>query len=399
MMWRDASIVRTLLDAVMRKVLRLGRLFGIDLMLDPSWVVVFALIVWTLTSVFAAWHPGWTSGTVLVVAVVTALCFFVSVLAHELAHALVAKAYGLGVRDITLHIFGGASKLEREPSRPGIELVIAAAGPITSALIGVAMLVLAPLTAGSASTQTLLVWLGPVNIALAAFNLIPGFPMDGGRILRAAVWKATGNLVTATRWTSLVGQAIGLAFIAVAGLMAIGLRVPYFGTGVVSALWLAFIGMFVRGAAKQHQASAEARLALEGVTVAALMRPGVRGVPANASIRSLVDDEFVRREEAVLPVFFGERFIGIVGLADIASIPPAEWDERTAREIMRPAASLPPLSPSDAVLEAFRTMGATGFTGAAVVEDGELVAMLFARDIARWVGLHREARKRRLLPT
>jgi Zn-dependent protease/CBS domain-containing protein len=383
----------------MRQGTLIGRIFGIDLKLDASWLVMAALVVWTLTAVFGQWHPSWTSGTVLVVAIVTALGFFASLVAHELAHALVARSYGLGVREITLHLFGGVARLDREPPTPRAELLIAVVGPVTSVALGLGMLALAPLVAGSASTHTLLAWLGPVNIGLGVFNLLPGFPMDGGRILRAALWKATGNFVGATRWTAMTGQAVGFAFIGAGAAMAFGLRIPLLGTGLGSGLWLALIGMFVRRAAQQHQASAEVRGALEGVTVASVMRPrpAAGGVPANASIRSIVEGELAHRD-GVLPVFFGERFVGLVGLADIARVPASAWEDHTLREIMLPAASVPSVAPSDSAIDAFRTMSTAGLPGAPVVEDGELVGMLFASDIGRWVELHTYASKRRLLP-
>lgn len=383
----------------MRQGTLIGRLFGIELRLDTSWLVMAALVVWTLTSVFGQSHPSWTSGTVFVVALVTALGFFASLVVHELAHALVAKAHGLGVREITLHLFGGIAQLDREPPTPRAELLIAAVGPATSIALGIGMLALAPLVTGSASTHTLLTWLGPVNVGLGVFNMLPGFPMDGGRILRAALWKASGNFIGATRWTAMTGQVVGFAFIAVGGLMAFGLRIPFFGTGLGGGLWLALIGMFVRRAAQQHQASAEVRSALEGVTVASVMRPrsAAGGVPANASIRSLVEGALAHRD-GVLPVFFGERFVGLVGLGEIARMPPSAWDDHTLREIMLPAASVPTITPSDSALEAFRALTLAGLPGAPVIEDGELVGMLFASDIGRWIELHAYASKHRLLP-
>lgn len=336
----------------MRQGTLIGRIFGIDLKLDASWVMMAALVVWSLTSVFGQWHPSWTSGTVFVVAVVTALGFFASLVAHELAHALVAKAHGLGVREITLHLFGGVARLDREPPTPRAELLIAAAGPATSVVLGLGMLALAPLVVGSASTHALLTWLGPVNIGLALFNLLPGFPMDGGRILRAALWKVTGNFVSATRWTAMTGQVVGFAFLALGASMAFGLRVPFFGTGLGGGLWLALIGMFVRRAAQQHQASAEVRGALEGVTVASVMRRA----------------------------------------------PLSAWDEPALREIMPATTGTASFAPSDSALEAFRTMTLAGLPAAPVVEEGELVGMLFASDLGRWVELYAYTSKRPLLP-
>ena len=390
----------------MRKSISVGRLFGVELLLDTSWIVIFGLVVWSLTSVFGAWHPTWTSGTLLAVALVTGVSFFVSVLLHEMAHTLAAKAYGLPVRDITLHMFGGVSNIEREPPTPGAELTIAIVGPLASFVLGVGMLVVAGIVTGASihgasaddlaatmsrlgPTTTLLMWLGPVNIAISLFNLIPGFPMDGGRILRAVLWKATGNLGKATRWSTAVGQGVGFAFIAGGAMMVLGVRLPFFGTGLVSGIWLAFIGMFLRGAAKRHQIGAEVADALEGLHVRALMRLASTGVQGNTSLRALVDQWFVRREEAAFPVFFGDRYIGVVALVDVMKVPQSAWDEHTAREIMRSPEGLPPIGPSDPVVDALRKVGVAGLTALPVVEDGVLVGMLFETDVARWVALHR----------
>lgn len=388
----------------MRHAIRIGRLFGIDLAIDTSWLFIFSIVVWSLTSLVRVWHPLWTGATVFTVALVTGLAFFASVVFHELAHALVAKLYGIPVRDITLHMFGGVSNIEREPPTPGAELLIAIVGPIASVALGVAMLALAVATSGEAllapaeggggaaevmgrldPTITLLMWLGPVNIAVGLFNLVPGFPLDGGRILRALLWRITGSLHTATRWSTSIGQGVGLSFVALGCAMALGAHVPVLGGGFASGLWLALIGMFLRGAARQHQAGADVVEALEGVPVAALMRTSCTGIPSNTSIRKLVEVWFVRRDEGVFPVFFGERFLGVVGADDIVKVPRDEWERHTAREILREASSLPAIAPADLAYDALRAMSAAGLKGAPVVRDGEVVGMLFERDVARWL--------------
>jgi Zn-dependent protease len=389
-----------------RKAIHIGRLFGIELKLDPSWLFIFVLVVWSLTSVFQAWHPIWATRTSLAVALVAGFAFFGSILLHELAHALVAKLYGVPVRDITLHMFGGVSNIEREPPTAGAELLIAIVGPIASIALGVSMLGLAALVTGAAfdpsapgadaaammaglsPISTLLVWLGPVNIVVGLFNLVPGFPLDGGRILRAVLWRSTGNLRKATRWSTSVGRAVGVAFIAIGGAMVLGLRVPFFGTGFGAGLWLALIGMFLRGAATQHQAGSDVADALEGVHVRDLMRTTGATVPANASLRALVDRWFVRRDEGVLAVFHFDEFAGIVSMDDLARVPREQWDDRAAREIMIPAKEVAKLSPEDAAFEALRTMGAAGVGGLPVLdEEGTLIGMLYERDVARWVAL------------
>ena len=395
-----------------RKVIRIGRLFGIELNLDPSWLFILVLVVWSLTSVFQAWHPLWATRTSLAVALVASLAFFGSIVLHELAHALVAKLYGVPVRDITLHMFGGVSNIEREPPTAGAELLIAVVGPAASVALGVTMLALASLMtgagfnpsasgadaaamlAGLSPASTLLLWLGPVNIVVGLFNLIPGFPLDGGRILRAVLWKSTGNLRKATRWSTSVGRAVGVAFIVTGGAMVLGLRVPFFGTGFGSGLWLALIGMFLRGAATQHQAGADVADALEGVHVRDLMRAqgATATVPANASLRALVDRWFVRRDEGALAVFHLDEFAGMVSMDDLARVPREQWDDRAAREIMIPAKDIAKLSPEEPAFEALRKMAGAGVGGLPVMdEEGALLGMLYERDVSRWVALQATA--------
>jgi Zn-dependent protease len=389
-----------------RNAIRIGRLFGIELKLDPSWIFVFALVVWSLTSVFQAWHPLWTTGTSVAVAVVAAVAFFGSIVVHELAHALVAKVYGVPVRDITLHMFGGVSNLEREPPTAGAELLIAVVGPIASVALGVAMLALAALVSGAAidpstssaeatammgrlsPASTLLVWLGPVNLVVGLFNLIPGFPLDGGRILRALLWKSTGDLRKATRWSTSVGRAVGVAFMVTGGAMAFGLRVPFFGTGFGSGLWLGLIGMFLRRAATQHQAGSDVADALEGIRVGELMRTTGTTVPANASLRELVERWFARGDEGVLPVFHLDAFAGMVAMEDVARVPRVEWEDRAAREIMIPAKEVTKVAVDDPAFDALRKMATAGVGGLPVLdEEGTLVGMLYERDVARWVSV------------
>lgn len=389
-----------------RKAIHIGRLFGIELKLDPSWLFIFAFVVWSLTSVFQAWHPSWATRTSLAVALVSGVAFFGSIVLHELAHALVAKLYGVPVRDITLHMFGGVSNLEREPPTAGAELVIALVGPLASISLGVAMLALATLVtgagigpfaagadasamiAGLSPTSTLLMWLGPVNVVLGLFNLIPGFPLDGGRILRALLWKSTGNLRKATRWSTAVGRAVGVAFMVTGGAMALGLRVPFFGTGFGAGLWLGLIGMFLRGAATQHQAGSDVAAALESMHVRDLMRTNGTTVPANASLRALVERWFVRRDEGVLPVLHFDNFAGIVSMDALTRVPREQWDDRAAREIMIPAQDVAKLSPEDPALDALRKMAASGVNGLPVLdEEGTLIGMLHEGDVARWVAL------------
>ena len=234
----------------MNRGLRIGQIFGINIYIDASWVLIFLLVIWSLASgLFPAWHPEWGAGLRWGVALVASLLFFCSILLHGLSHSVVAKARGLPVRRITLFLFGGVSNIEREPPTPKTEFLMAVVGPLTSIVLGIIFLALARIGVTSSERMletprevmlelgpvaTLLLWLGPINIFLGIFNLLPGFPLDGGRVLRSILWQATGSLQRATRWATGVGRVIGWLFILTGIAMAFGARVPIFGTGIVS---------------------------------------------------------------------------------------------------------------------------------------------------------------------
>ena len=237
----------------MRNSLKIGQIFGIEIDVDWSWLFIFFLIAWGLGSTFAQIHPGWGSGLVWFTAIAAALLFFVSVLLHELAHSLVALSQGVPVRSITLFLFGGVSDIQREPPSPRAEFLITIVGPITSFVIGVVLLLLAGVSANPVATMagssnaliglspqaTGLLWLGSINILLAIFNLIPGFPLDGGRVLRSILWAITGNLRRATRWASAAGQLVAWLFIFAGIMMVFGAQIPLLGSGLINGLWLA----------------------------------------------------------------------------------------------------------------------------------------------------------------
>lgn len=385
----------------MRQSLRIGRLFGIDLRVDSSWLVILVLVVTSLTSLFSGWHPSWGTAVAFVVAVFAALAFFGSVLFHELAHSLVARfGYGIPVRDITLHMFGGVSNIEREPPTPTAELLIAIVGPISSIVLGVAMLLAGAVVTGlefgsdpaTALTSmgpvtTLLVWLGPVNIAVGVFNLIPGFPLDGGRILRSIVWHVTKDLGRATRIASGVGQIVGWGFVGMGVLMVLGARLPFFGGGVVGGIWLGLIGMFLRNAALQNYVGSAVHDALEGVRVRDLMRTRGPWVSRWMPLRTLVDGWFMRSDADAFPVFEDGHLVGVVSLDAVRAVHPREWDVRYAGDVMEPVERIAVLSPDEAAFDALRRLGGTTATQLPVVGPDGFVGMLHEQDLLRFVDL------------
>lgn len=388
----------------MRQSLRMGKLFGIEFRIDSSWILVLVLVVWSLASLFARWHPDWPAWTSFVVAGFAALAFFGSVLLHELAHSLVARfGYGIPVRDITLHMFGGVSNIEREPPTPTAEFLIAIVGPISSIVLGVAMLIAGAVVTGLANTgtaldpeatfarmgpiTTMLMWLGPVNIAVGVFNLIPGFPLDGGRILRSLIWRSTNDLGRATRAAARVGELVGWAFVGMGVLMALGVRIPFFGRGIVGGIWLGLIGMFLRNAAMQHYIGSTVHDALEGVRVRDLVRARGPWVGRWTPVRMLIDQWFTRSDASAFPVFDDGQFVGVVTLEDVRGAHPREWDVRYAGDLMTPVDRLAVVSPDDAAFDALRRLGGTPATQLPVVGPEGFVGMLHEQDLLRFIDL------------
>ena len=251
---------------MLRRGFHIARVLGIDINADFSWLLIFLLVTINLTfAVFPGIHPEWSFILNLAVGFAASILFFSSVLAHELAHSLVARSRGVPVNKITLFIFGGVSNVEKEPESPGDEFVMAVVGPLISIVLGAIFLFLASLgtpvnTAfGSPAAffsalgpvTTLLLWLGPINILLGLFNLVPGFPLDGGRILRSVIWKISGNLRKSTRIASVFGQGIAWLFIVAGISMIIGINIPFFGTGIGNGIWLVFIGWFLNNMAER----------------------------------------------------------------------------------------------------------------------------------------------------
>ncbi|MGM0575413.1 MAG: site-2 protease family protein [Myxococcota bacterium] len=385
--------------------MNLGRLFGIRVRVDASLLIIFALVVFNLgAGVFPHWHADWGLALTWGVALGAAILFFLSVLAHEMAHSLVARAYGIPVRSITLFLFGGVSDIQREPPSPKSEFVMAAAGPLTSIGLGFLLLWLAGLAsnvnmadveqaqeafAALGPGVTLLVWLGTINIILGFFNLIPGFPLDGGRVLRAILWGATGDLMKASRWAAMIGQLTGWAFIGVGVAMVFGIRVPIFGTGLVSGLWLAFIGWFLSRAAAASFGQVVIRNALEDVPVERVMSTDAARVPAGLSLEDLVDDWMMRTDQRAFPVEDEDgHVVGLVCLDDVRNVPRGDRPDTRVRDVMTPTERLTTLTPRDSAADAFLELSRNEFGQIPIVDRGQWRGFVRRQDILRWLELH-----------
>jgi Zn-dependent protease/CBS domain-containing protein len=386
----------------MRGGIRIGKLFGIQLTLDLSWIVVFLLVSWNLTMVFATWHPGWPMPERLTLAVVAALLFFASVVAHELAHSLVAQSYGIPVSEIRLFLFGGVSNLADEPPSPIAEFLTAIVGPITSIGFGATMLFIGSLFAPSIAPAdvtgsvammgplpTLLLWLGAVNVGVGVFNLIPGFPLDGGRVLRAIIWSLTRNLRQATLWASTVGQATGWLFITMGVAMFFGVHVPFFGRGAAGGLWLAFIGWFLTSAARSSYRGVFLHEALEGVAVRQLMRRVGETLPAQTTIADAVAGWFMRGPSDAYIVTAGDDLVGLLTASDVRKVPREAWATSRVSEVMTPVGTLTTTTPTEDAAGAVAKLALRGVDQLPVVAANtrHVVGLLDRRDVARWLEL------------
>jgi Zn-dependent protease/CBS domain-containing protein len=390
----------------MRSGFGIGRIFGINIRIDWSWLFIFFLITWNLSAVFGQAHLGWGPVQVWGMAIVAALLFFASVLAHELAHSLVARARGIPVRSITLFLFGGVSDIQREPSSPAAEFLMAIVGPLTSIVLGGLLVWLAGANVGPlrdtmtnptrtvaqlGMLPTLLLWLGSINVILGIFNMIPGFPLDGGRVLRSILWAVVGSLRLATRWASGVGQAIAWLMIIGGISMAFGMQIPFFGTGFVSGLWLAFIGWFLNSASVQSYQQVVVHDILEGVPVARMMRSNPPSCSADCSVSRLVHEHIMGTDDHTFPVLDNGRLLGIVTLEDVRKVSHDAWDTTTVREIMTPADQLTVVTPDEDAAEALNKLTQRDVGQMPVLRNGQLVGLLRRQDIIKWLQLHAES--------
>lgn len=388
--------------------LSIGTYFGFRLRVHWSWLVIFALFTWNLTVGFEHLRPEWGRAFSVALAAGAALALFLSVLLHELAHSAVARARGMPVRDITLFLFGGASNIEREPPDPKSEFLFTVVGPIVSFLIGIATLAVVFAWAGEVDWtsveaieqlnpgQLVLLWLGQINIILAIFNLVPGFPLDGGRILRSAVWAATGNLRTATRWAARTGQLVAFLLIATGIAMALGYDVPVLGSGVAGGVWLVIIGIFLNGAAVANYQQVVLGDVLGQVRVRDIMRRQFPDIDADATVDELVHERIMGSDARAFPVRgdAGGGLAGLVCLQDVRSVPRDRWAGTPVRDVMTPREQLTTVSADATADDALRELAGRDVDQLPVLEDdGRLQGMVHRSDILRWIELERDERR------
>ena len=366
---------------------RIGRIAGIDIEANVSWLVIVVLLTFSLAvSWFPATVPRQSTLTYWVLGFIAALLLFVSVLLHELAHSLVARARGLPVKSITLFIFGGVSNLQQEPQTPGVEFQMAIVGPLTSLAVGAVSLVVGTLIGRNAPlVAAVLGYLGVTNLLLGAFNLIPGFPLDGGRVLRSIIWGVTGSLRRATRAAALVGQIIAYLLI-FAGVFL------FFGGNFINGLWFGFIGWFLLQAAQAANSQVMLESVFKGVTVGQLMSPAPMNAPANISLQQLVDGYLLPHGVRAIPVVRGDdqQLAGLITLADIRHVPREQWPQTPVGHAMIPLERLHAVHPQRNLNDALPLMTGRDVNQLPVVDDaGRLVGILSRDAILRYVEIRR----------
>jgi len=358
-----------------------GRIFGITLGFDLSWLIVALLVTWSLaTGVFPAMMPELSPALAWALGAVGSLGLFASVLFHEMAHALTARQYGVGTRRITLFIFGGVAELEDEPPTPMSELVIALAGPAASLLATAGCMLLAPLTlavTGSIPASMAIIWIGRMNLILALFNLVPAFPLDGGRVFRAVLWWWRKDRLSATKISSQVGQ--GFAF----ALIGLGiLRIVSTGS-IADGIWLCLIGLFVRGAAKSQYEQVAWRQLLAGEPVSQFMRTDPIVVPRHISIGELMNSYVRDHRLPTFPVVDDDRVLGLVNTQAAARTPHHDWDRQSVGTVTEPCSAINTVAPGTDALDALGRMRRNGLGRLLVVDSGHLVGTLTLADLAR----------------
>ncbi len=358
----------------MKNSLRIGSLFGIPFQLHYSWFIIFVLLTVTLALYY--FPSSWATSTRWILGGLTSLLLFASVLAHELSHSLVAQRRGIPVKSITLFIFGGVAQITREVTDPRTELVMAAAGPLCSlAIAGISFGVYFLIQGFSEHLASVAWYLAFINAILAVFNMIPGFPLDGGRVFRSIVWRATGSYKRATRVASLTGR--GFAYAMILGGILIIFLLP---GGLFNGIWLIFIGWFLDNAAVQSYRQAMVRESLEGFTAQDVMSPQYPSVPRNLTIGGLVQNYLILAGHRYFLVTDDGVLRGIITLEDIRAIPRERWETTYVSEAMTPVERMEWVSPEEGAMNVLERMVGGDINQIPVVRDGRVIGVI-ARDI------------------
>ena len=355
----------------MKSQIKLGTIFGVELGLHYSWLVIALLITFSLAAQFHAVNRNWSDAVVWATAIFTGVLFFACLFAHELSHALVAKAHGIPIHKITLFLLGGVAQIEKEASDAKTEFWMAIVGPITSGVLGLILLALArvagwtPWSSPTTPGTALLLWLGYINLGLGAFNMIPGFPLDGGRVLHAVLWRVMDDADRSTRAAAFVGQVIAVLFIAF-GILR------FFQGAVLGGLWIAFIGWFLLQAAGATYMQVRSRTLLQGLRVKDVMSMDCLTVSPAMSVQEFVHEQLLRTGGRCFLVVQDGRLLGLVTPNEVRTVEPQAWPCTSVRDVMRSADKVHCVSPDMPAMEALETMGREDVNQLPVMSDGRI---------------------------
>ncbi len=367
---------------------RLLRIFGIDILVHWSWLAIFVLLTWWLSQgFFKDQYEDWTGSERWAAALTASLAFFASILLHELAHSLVAKREGLPVKSITLFIFGGVSALGAEPETPGQEFRVAVIGPLVSFLLGAVFGVAAAVGAlsgvGDRPPTAVVFYLAIINVAVGVFNMLPGYPLDGGRVLRAGLWARGRNLLVATRRASWVGTL--LAF----GLIAIGV-VSILAGNFIGGAWFIVIGWFLRNVSESSYQQLLYRSTLEGTKVGDLINRSFDAAPPDMNLDTLVNEYLLTKSQRCVPIVVGEELIGLVTMQDLKRVPRDEWQTTSVFKAMTPRDRLHQVDVREDITQAMEIMARENFHQLPAIEFGRFVGFITRADVLRLMQVRTE---------
>ena len=366
------------------KQIKLFRLFGFEINVHTSWIIIMFLVTWSLAKgVFPNYYEDFSYATYWWMGIIGALCLFMSVIVHELCHSLVAWRFGMPVRGITLFLFGGAAQIEDEPPNPRAEFLMAIAGPLASIALG-GLFYLAYLTAKSSGwplpVEGILGYLWSINLILAAFNMLPAFPLDGGRVLRAALWQAKHSLRSATRIASKIGSFI--AFLIMFG----GIIFLFYGA-FLSGLWWLFIGMFLNTVSQASYQQLLVRRSLEGEKVRDFMIVDPVTVEPSVTIKDLVDNYIYKHHFKLFPVVENGKLLGCITTHEVKDTPREEWKQRTVGELAKPCSANNSIGPNEDAISALSIMSKNLNSRLIVLEDNRLEGIITLKDLLEFISL------------
>jgi len=372
------------------KRIKIFKLLGFTVRIDVSWLIVAVLATWALAEgVFPQLVEDLSTSTYWIMGVVGAVGLFLSVVFHELSHSLIARKYGIPMKGITLFIFGGVAEMEDEPNSPKSEFMMAVAGPAASIIIGLfftALTMLGGTQSWPDPPVAVFQYLGIINFVLAAFNMVPAFPLDGGRVLRAILWHVKGDLRRATEISSRIGSGFGLLLIFFGILFIV--RGAFIG-----GIWWVFIGLFLRNATRVSRVRMEMNIALRGEKIERFMKEDPITVEPSLSVEELVDDYIYRHHFKMFPVIEEGKVKGCVTTSDIKEVPREEWGAKTVSDIMDHCDEDNSLHPHTDAVDALKKMRSKNISRIMVVEGERLVGIITLKDMLEFIALKMDLEK------